>query len=190
MKSGVVLVIVYWIPACLCACIHCPLDLTVDITESDYDPFTGSRTTTDNITYTQFDYYVQNGTIRGCICNLKTCVRKCCQKSEEISSRKQCEPVVVERDFSDVVSENLTYVQVHSFLTCNNKQRFQLYPIEGKEFDEFSIDESGQLRHRYLTIDVNNYCLDYFSSVNVTGALICMAYQEDESDPLYYYGKL
>ncbi|KAK9738815.1 Methuselah N-terminus [Popillia japonica] len=139
-----------WIPVYLCLCITpkppCSPDLSIDITDSDYDSHTGSRTK-DNITYSQYDYYVHNGTIRGCICNMKACVRKCCPLHEDIGPEKACAPnVEVRGNYSDVVPNNFTYTIVSNFLVCQNKFRFQLYPVQDREAEAFTIDTNGNLR--------------------------------------------
>lgn len=192
MKSSVFL-LVCCIVAHLCSCVmqkhRCPPELSRDITDSDYDSFTGSRTV-DNITYSQYDYYVDKGVIRGCVCDIRTCVRKCCPKNEEIGPSKNCIPVMNERNFSDVVPNNFTYENVYSFLKCENKFRFQLYPIKDREAEKFVIHTSGDLIYKELNISVSDYCLAYFSDIDVTGALICVEYQKEEPQQFYYYGKI
>lgn len=181
-----------WIPVHLCSCITpkypCSSELSFDITDSIYDSFTGSRTK-DNITYNQYDYFVDNGTIRGCICNMNTCLRRCCPSNQEIGPDKVCASVGVRGDYSDVVPYNFTFTAVSSFLFCKDKYRFQLYPVEGREAERFSIETTGHLKYKEIYLDVNNYCLAYFTPADITGALICVGYPEDESEPLYYYGK-
>ncbi|GJQ83251.1 hypothetical protein Trydic_g8848 [Trypoxylus dichotomus] len=191
MKRSVFL-LTCWIPVYHCLCVTpkvpCSPELSVDITDSVYDSFTGTRTK-NNITFTQYNYFVDNGTIRGCICNVTTCVRKCCPLKEEIGPEKAC--VSNEdtwRNYSDVIPNNFTYAFVPSFLVCQNKLRFQLYPLEGREGEAFSIDINGHLQYKTINLDAENFCLAYFSPENISGALICIK-QEDNSDPLYYYGK-
>lgn len=67
--------------------------------------------TFNNITFTrdQYGYVNENGTDRsyprGCICNLKQCVRLCCSYGEILTSdpQKRCQPHYKATDFEDEV---------------------------------------------------------------------------------------
>lgn len=53
----------------------------------------GTNIIKDGITYTPKDYFLIGNSTRGCICNIKKCVRKCCLDGETMDlEKKMCVP--------------------------------------------------------------------------------------------------
>lgn len=184
MKSSVILLVfVFSLIPCFTEEKKCRPEITVDITEND-------NTFNDNTTNSNFDYRSNSDVIKNCICVAKTCVRKCCQKHEEIGPNRTCATIEKFRHFVNDIPSNFTHEIVYGFLNCQDVLRMHLYPIIGRESEEFLIDSNGHLINLFLTVkvDYNNYCLEYFSSLNTLGALVCAVTSEkQQSYEAYYY---
>ncbi|XP_072397066.1 G-protein coupled receptor Mth2-like isoform X14 [Diabrotica undecimpunctata] len=67
----------------LTICATCPKFLSVNITDGYKE---GENITQDGITFSSQNYFVENSNIYGCVCNIKNCVRKCCENHSYLNN--------------------------------------------------------------------------------------------------------
>lgn len=65
----------------------CSIEFSEDITNGTKN---GGSIVKNGITYPMGTYYYSNGTIRGCVCKVKKCIRKCCENDETSSIEQEC----------------------------------------------------------------------------------------------------
>jgi hypothetical protein len=126
----------------------CPSALTVNITDGDLKSDGSIRK--DGIVYNKSDYFhSEDGMILGCVCNIKFCVRKCCNP-DEVMSNNTC--VKGEKNVSfDVYNGTHLSTKEKDFykiynLYCEN-DNFQLFPNMSDPFhpDNFYIQQNGSV---------------------------------------------
>ncbi|KAL3275857.1 hypothetical protein HHI36_020598 [Cryptolaemus montrouzieri] len=150
----------------------CFKSLSVDITNGVKD---GHEITKNGLTYNSSNYYRENGSIYGCPCNFKKCIRKCCGV-DEIMINKTCTKSDVEvkipihrktdfihhLDMRNETHKKLDYFYIHKRCKKGARLSPDLYP----ETDTFYIQEDGKFFAPDAEIggmlDVGNYCVDVF----------------------------
>lgn len=147
----------------------CPLNLTVDLENGNVINGTIVK---DSLTYTKDNYFYHNGKLRGCVCNLRNCIRKCCPERYTYTNKscmiddKEDSSKLIEIDLHNVRNfirkKNLTDYQIVYDNYCK-RGKFKLLPNEYEE-DLFFIQESGHLHvpnvdhKKYVGPD--GYCID------------------------------
>lgn len=88
MAFGTVFILVLLpVTAVLSQDIKC--NVTIDITMGVKE---GTSIIFDGITYDESNYFVSGNEIKGCICNVKKCIRKCCREGEVLNvTSRSCE---------------------------------------------------------------------------------------------------
>lgn len=140
---------------------------------------------------TQYDsdnFFTANGSIWGCTCNLKKCVRKCCPKGFSMS-RKECVSdygasltvAVYRQDVyvgeRDVLSFHLIHGNSCEYVGI--KMEPDIYPE-----DQFYLQENGLL---YMPIDgvyasPGNYCIDNFLETNSSTVVVIRCMENNVSE--------
>lgn len=176
----------------------CPRVLTVDIT--DGQKLDDNAIFKDGVHFAKHNYFVNNETIYGCICNIKKlCIRKCCGPNE-IMMNKTCFPSSLVLNLTLHHGAQPQEYEEHHFLhnmECES-DKILLMPHLASE-DIFYVQkngslylpnfESGQMRNP------EDYCVDIFNNENMdymVSALICLKeddYEEETNDDMYNYGK-
>lgn len=155
----------------------CPEVLSVDISDGIYVEDT---ITTHGVTFKNTDYYHSNGTVWGCICNKKTCIRKCCGENELIVN-KLCEQRLDFRHhhLADMLHNSSFHGDTHHLLFSKGKfcdARF--YTVKETNI---GILTNGSIVTNDFTLEPNQYCVDTFMVNNTdyqVAAILCL--QEDE----------
>lgn len=128
----------------------------------------------NGITYDPSNYFEDKGEIYGCPCNLKQCIRKCCDDNQYIDTNKTCSTINginnIQIDLQDITVSDIT---TYALLTgkCNGPS-FLVDPSNSSE-DSFLISANGELIWAEQSIDVDHYCIDYIRSTDVLKALVC-----------------
>lgn len=92
------MVILYALVQCLDTKELCPLNLTMNLKDGFV---TDDAIVKNNMTYFKNNYFITaNGQIRGCICNLRMCIRKCCPNGYSYT-KKSC-----------VADKNLPHIEI------------------------------------------------------------------------------
>lgn len=154
-----------------CANTKCATELSLDI--SDGEKVGQNFIRKNGIVYDKNNYFELDGKIFGCVCNLKTCIRKCCPIGQEIFNRT-CQNS--RRKFFDLIQQNTmqtfdtdVYFPISSFLNCSSKKR-GILPND----EELLLTQDGHLSS-IATLNQLNYCLDYFAEFSYFTALICLS---------------
>lgn len=153
----------------------------------------------DNVEYSPKNYYeTDDGRIYGCPCNIKTCLRKCCEMGRA-PLNKSCtiyeEDLLIELHKEKKFIKEVT-VNIHNFylldLTFCPNQKYLLRP-DDDYFDTFLIQRDGSLYLPYANEDNYvlpiDYCIDTFvnnkgrTHVNVK---LCGALSQDASTKAFY----
>lgn len=158
--------------------LSCPSNYTEDIT--DGKQFVNGTIIKNNVQYpngTYYYYYDDNNNkkkIKGCLCKVKNCVRKCCPDGQLLTNDTCVIDMnlpnlridVYDKDkFIDKLNISNFYI-IHGGGCPNfNMKKFKLEPFDMSE-DLYYVQMNGQLHlpndidvnDRYL--DVDNYCLD------------------------------
>lgn len=174
--------------------VMCKYNVTVDITDGIQKK--SGEIVKDNVHYSSRHYYRNATNVFGCICNVKTCIRKCCPigmahlnktcraYDGEIRIKTYYRAVYVDEK---VIDSNNYYLLGTSF--CPN-QKYLLNPND--EFDQFLIQMDGKLF--FPNIDNNNlvlpidYCVDLFKSGEKTyvNAKLCGTLSTDRATKVFY----
>jgi G protein-coupled receptor Mth (Methuselah protein) len=167
----------------------CPKVLTIDITDGDRVEYDIIK---DNIVFGEGNYFFDNGSTLGCICNIKRpCIRKCCGPNE-IMIDKDC----VSSNFSmtfpthneDIpTNAEQDYHFVHNKDCKNNKM---LLTPHFQESDKFYIQANGSI---FLPMfddqkwrNPEDYCVEVFDNeeleLNKTlSIMLCLSDEEENS---------
>ncbi|XP_071050242.1 G-protein coupled receptor Mth2-like isoform X18 [Onthophagus taurus] len=184
MHVGLVFVLIFFVLASLChsadsrKC-HPTIDISDGLQEEDH-------IIKDNIKYAPDNYYIENGIIYGCICDVKLCVRKCCPLTETLQ-HKACTTNLNHNFMKDVEAKLInsstpfdSFHIINGMLDCGEKSRFKL-----NYDDNFNVLPNGNL-YWFEEYNHRDYCLDYFGSPPTKlSAVICS--EEDHSVPLFHY---
>nr|XP_022917481.1 G-protein coupled receptor Mth2-like isoform X14 [Onthophagus taurus] len=143
---------------------------TVDITDGKTD--VNGSITINNDTYSIKNYYKKNGQIFGCVCRIKSCIRKCCPDGQVISNKNCTNSDRKFNDYFDLSSvENLSYYyKVNGFLKCSTNRVLALKSLRKTLF----IERDGKLIYGKESYNVENYCMDYFQDFSVFNVLFCL----------------
>lgn len=191
IQAWAVLVFVYTVIAS--ETLPCPEVLTEDITIGT--KLKNGSILWDGITFDKDKFYVKkNGErtqIRGCVCEYRKCIRKCCPWGEAYPmGEKKCNKSIHELSENfyvpvyNVIGEEVNvsagYFHVLHGSYCKNglyKLEPQLYPG-----DFHRLQDDGTLFQNSTEKDVwhkpDHYCLEVFEADNLTLALVCF-----DSDP-------
>jgi hypothetical protein len=159
--------------------------------------------TKENLIYPKGTYWKELLFYRGCICKIKPCIRKCCQRNEIRNREGIC------------TSENLTQSEVDSFFqpivfdlrtlepntdlnNVNNRfgvlytqicmnNRYRLEPDENNYDDRFFLLPNGSLHVPALkaNLDHNAFCMDYFEDPGAVFPLLCFEQESIATKVMY-----
>lgn len=174
-----------------CSDTPCAIELSIDITDSVYNE-TERTYEKDNVVYDSANYFIEDGVTRGCICNLRNCVRKCCGYDEVLDGRsKNCTYDANLPDFlmklPVEISTKPSYYVIHKMLQCGKQQRAVAHP-ENNTRDSFSVKVNGDIVHKNLVFKQESYCLDYISGTSLS-AVFCISGIRVEA-PVYNAGMM
>lgn len=192
---------------CLNIKCDCPNILSVQLDDNDPTSDLNKKIYGVDFSANKTNYFVENGTTYGCICNLKQCVRKCCGPSE-IMRDNACtfkENFVHNYTFHDGTNpiQNYSFDQLHFIYNehCDNAEfRIMIDPRENDE-DKIYLQKDGRLLHintdeeKFLTAE--HYCIEYFEyeTSGFYTALRCYLFEETEEadttqDMMYRIGNI
>lgn len=149
----------------------CDPDVSVDITD-------GVRTengiiTKDGVAYNPSNYFDYEDRVMGCICNIRSCIRKCCPPGQYIiNSNQTCANTDVEFHVNTITSADIT---TYSIITGKCNTQSVLLDPENSTQDSFTITANGSLLWTDMElISLTEYCVDYIRSTDSVKALICV----------------
>lgn len=133
----------------------------------------------DNILYDENNFFYENGTLWGCICNVRKCIRKCCGPDQELLN-KTCTNTDqrFQYKFYNVASriENVKQEDFHIIFSraCpTNHVRIKLKAVFLQEDGTLFVQNFG------IKYSANKYCIDTFNKE--TSAYLCEFYDEQIS---------
>ncbi|KAI4475079.1 hypothetical protein M0802_015294 [Mischocyttarus mexicanus] len=132
-------------------------------------------------------YWTKNDTIRGCICELRPCLRKCCQDGEVLSDGEiaKCKKISNQSVIPDIRAEkeqltseiqHIENIADHYILLRNDICPNKSYKLEPENFEEdkFIFELNGTL---HVGSDIYhpqwNFCIDWHESLKKITVLIC-----------------
>lgn len=150
-----------------------PCEITRTIKISDGVYLNASTILYNGIFYDSSNYFEDEGEIYGCPCNLKQCIRKCCDDNQYIDTNKTCSSVTGTNIENQLQSITDSDISTYAILTgkCNGPS-FLVDPGNSSE-DSFTISANGELIWAEQSIDVDHYCVDNIRSTDVLKALVC-----------------
>lgn len=112
-----------------------------------------------------------NKTAMGCVCDVTTCIKKCCEMGKYLTDKTQCE--TTKENFTmalgDIVSGN--YLLVNE--SCREEfDMVLLDPLNISE-DAFRINKDGFLVLLASGDVYEDYCVDFIESTDAVKALLC-----------------
>lgn len=127
----------------------------------------------NNVSYPNGTYFYHDWEIKGCICKVKNCIRKCCPNGQLLTTNGTC---VIERNLPRIqldVYDNekfLRKLDIDNFFIihgggCRDKtmKNVKLYPKEDGN-DLYYVQRNGQMHFpndiQEKFLDADNYCLD------------------------------
>lgn len=141
-------------------------DTYVDITDGNRE---GTNIIKDGVLYTQENYFEVGETIQGCICQVKPCVRRCCEEGEALNlTTRRCAPST-DRVYIPGFSVT-SIINVPENKICDDVQ------VKIKINEDFTVVD-GVLIWEDLTFSMDNYCLAV-TPANKTYAIACVVNEE------------
>lgn len=152
----------------------CKIDVKIDISEGILHK---NGTVLHNGTYYVKEHTVkQNGVTKGCVCEYKTCVRKCCLENKHYNVSLNCVDSnltfmpKVHNGHEEIFIETFHIIETPDTNWCNGT----LYRIEPEYDGEFKIQKDGDV---FIT-EAGNYsslqfCAEHFEDLNEVGILAC-----------------
>lgn len=119
-----------------------------------------------DLLFTPLDYFSMDGTIKGCICNVKLCVRQCCSQGE-IRIKRKCVPSSQKVFIPEIQGYHVINVPENEI--CGEKKL-------KRKVSNYSL-QSDILFDGFFKYSRNNFCLTV-SPKNETFAIVC----EDDED--------
>ncbi|CAH1099151.1 unnamed protein product [Psylliodes chrysocephalus] len=141
----------------------------------------------DSVIYNQSNYYIEDsGKKKGCLCNIKNCIRKCCGRNSFMNDTKDdnfCENSANVNFSLDVYHE--TEKKYHGNLN-NFTMLFgydcpeNLHSFRVDSSDQIFIQENGTLYYAdwMALYNLDSYCVDFFQD-NELSAMVCEPYDEE-----------
>lgn len=164
---GILCVIIFGISSFVEA-LNC--DIFVDITDGTRD---GNTITKNGITYTPENYFEDQSTVKGCICNVIQCVRKCCEDGQVMNlTTRKC---VRNKERNFLPNYTLTsIIHVPENKICDESE------VKIKIDQDFYV-ENGELVWDTLKFAMDNFCLA-ITPENETYAIACVTNEEAQVD--------
>ncbi|KAL2744121.1 G-protein coupled receptor Mth2-like isoform X2 [Vespula maculifrons] len=172
----------------------CPLSLTVPLEGKVRRYENGSLFHKDTLYPTNL-YWTENDSIRGCICELRPCLRKCCQDGEVLSDGEapNCTKLQnynvlpdlrLKNDQLTSEIQNISNIANHFAILRNRICPNKSYILEPEKYEEdkFTIEANGILRDGKSIYPQWKYCIDWHQSLKKIIVLIC--FQSEEELPL------
>lgn len=170
----------------------CPIFVSVDITDGVRR---NQLIVKDNVTYTPANYFIHEGRIRGCICNIKPCLRKCCPEGH-IMRGKGCERDDYEQNFQiHHLTEEINLPKEHFHYIHNNhcisNQSYVLDPAYEDDWHYLQRNGSLYWPSANQMLHIQDYCVETFNddSFNYTDTVLICFTERQESDEGFYIGK-
>uniref|UniRef100_A0A6P7GYG7 Probable G-protein coupled receptor Mth-like 11 n=1 Tax=Diabrotica virgifera virgifera TaxID=50390 RepID=A0A6P7GYG7_DIAVI len=162
---------------CVCQDLPCSKDSTVDITDGSKQK---NQTIIKNgISFDRDNYFFDGGKIRGCVCNIKRCIRKCCVENEMMVS-KTCthrRNETIDLNFFNGTDPLNDTVLSDFFIIFGRSCPKNHYPIKAESYNYIMMQNDGQLYYSDFdaSYTVEQYCIDVFRTGNgsETSALMC-----------------
>lgn len=165
--------------------IHCLCDkiVSIDITDGFKQ---GTNIIKEGITYDNDNYFWENGTAWGCVCNFKKCVRKCCPENYEMLDHT-CVQSNKELHFSVYNGIRSIELTLNDFYFLYSQDCLpNLDRIEPDSPHDLYLQKDGTLLvFNFKQIyNVEDYCIDIFD--NQSFAFICVG-ADTQLDPEHCY---
>lgn len=134
----------------------------------------------DGITYNESNYFVDNGIVWGCICNIKKCVRKCCAPNEKVlnttCTQEEFQDFQVDFYQSTTLTDNVSLNDFHIIYSKECRENYARFNPDSPE--DMFLQENGTLfvQNFDAIYSAEDYCIDVFD--NVTFAFLCEFYEE------------
>lgn len=133
--------------------------------------------------YNNGNYFNDNGTLRGCICNIKNCIKKCCGPDEKyvnkicVKNHEQFHVPIYSNTSLRKSDGSNDFEFIYTKACPNNYVR-----IKADSPDDLFVQENGSLfvKNFDTIYDVEKYCIDTFN--NETSAYLCEFYEEQFTD--------
>ncbi|XP_072397056.1 G-protein coupled receptor Mth2-like isoform X6 [Diabrotica undecimpunctata] len=161
----------------------CPMYLAVNITDGIKENYFIKK---DGLNYNVTDYMMVGNEVWGCICNLRTCIRKCCGRNQSLV-RNNCEEGPLS-DFNLSIFDRMTKIskkKLDDFHVVYGQKCPDGYIMVKSDLDIF-VQNNGTVYYAeddYENVyDIENYCVENFSGE--FSALLC---EEDIPEPKRKY---
>lgn len=107
----------------------------------------------------------------GWVCDVSTCIKKCCAKGEYLADKDQCEKT--KENFTSALYEIVPEDYLVIYQPCRGvHETLLLDPLNITE-DAFRINKDGVLVLMESGETYENYCVDFIESTDVVRALLC-----------------
>lgn len=158
----------------------CSKTLTIDI--SNGNKLDDGLIQHENITFNRHHYFFDKEKILGCICNIKKCIRKCCN-TDEIYSSNICidrKDEIFNFTFFNGIepsNDNINDFVIIFGSQCPGRHYYLITPDSS---DDIFLQENGSLINKAWEniYSVDKYCVDLFN--NEMSALICESDEFEE----------
>ncbi|KAK2589178.1 hypothetical protein KPH14_001994 [Odynerus spinipes] len=165
----------------------CRLSLTVPLEKEKVHKYENGSLFHEGTLYPSHLYWTVDDTVRGCVCELRPCLRKCCQEGEVLSDGEVSECIKprknvvlpdlrLEKDQLGAEIQDIRNIAEHFALVRNRICPTKSYKLEPEKFDEdkFAIVENGSLRTGDALHPQWNFCIDWHESLEKVIVLKCL----------------
>ncbi|XP_066147735.1 G-protein coupled receptor Mth2-like isoform X2 [Euwallacea fornicatus] len=166
-------------------------ETTVDITDGTRD---GDSIVKDEVVYTPIDYFLECNVVKGCVCQVTKCLRRCCDNNETLIStdagtaecRAGDREIDVVRDLETVIGQNISQfhiitVPIRDVCTAEGEYRTFVH-------DDVQIEASGDLDWNGEQYQFDKYCASNYEGH--LGILLCVIPDRSVNQLVYCVGMI
>lgn len=140
--------------------------------------------------------FIDNGTLKGCICEYRTCLRKCCPKNQYyLDDKRKCVNGTKEvfpdiHDGEEKIEHGLHFVLTSEPFEWCNGVKYRLEP-HVNEYDVFKLQKEGHLvlKKDGIKLEALNFCADFLGDSNGFGVIDCIPEESTVSDDVLSVGE-
>lgn len=125
-----------------------------------------------DIRYTPEKYDINEDKTTGCVCDIMTCLKKCCAEEQYMADKDQCNST--QANFSsalvDIVPRNYFIINK----PCTGEHETILLDPASNIEDAFQINVNGVLVMKDTGEMYEDYCVDFIEETDIVRALICI----------------
>ncbi|XP_066256048.1 G-protein coupled receptor Mth2-like isoform X2 [Euwallacea similis] len=170
-------------------CENC--ETTVDLSDGTLD---GDNIVKDRVVYTPADYFQEDNAVKGCICQVTKCLRRCCDYNETLvgtdTGTAECKAadreIDIVKDLETVIGQNISQFHIIAVPVkdvCTEEGTYRTFV-----HNEVQIEPSGDLNWDGERYQFDEYCASSYD--DHLGVLLCVIPDKSVNQLVYCIGMI